>query len=231
VSRGTIVAIGGSGRPGGPLNRYFLGLTGKERPRICFLPTAVGDAADAIVTFYDAFPAELCERSHVTLFGVPRADIRGHLLGQDAIYVSGGNSANMLAVWRVHGVDAILREAWEAGIVLGGPSAGGLCWFEDAVTDSFGAELRRLGDGLGWLAGSFCPHYDSEPRRRPTLHALLRDGFPAGLAADDAAAIRFAGTELFEVVTDRLDGGAYRVELIDDEVRETPLEARRLDRV
>ena len=223
MSRRTIVAVGGSGRPGGPLNRYFLELTGKERPRICFLPTAIGDSTDGIVRFYDAFPGDLCERSHLSLFGVPRAGILEHLLSQDAIYVSGGNSANMLAVWRVHGVDAILREAWEAGVVLGGPSAGGLCWFEDAVTDSYGPELRRLGDGLGWLAGSFCPHYDGEPMRRPTLHRLLREDFPAGVAADDAVGVRYDGTELAEVVAERAGTGAYRVELVDGEVRETPL--------
>ena len=106
------------------------------------------------------------------VFGVPGAGIRERLLAQDAIYVSGGNTANMLAVWRVHGVDAALREAWERGIVLSGPSAGGLCWFEGGVTDSFGPELARLDDGLGFLPGSFCPHYDTEPERRPTYERL-----------------------------------------------------------
>jgi peptidase E len=223
LSARTILAMGGSGRSGGPLNRYFVGLTGKERPRICFLPTAVGDSTEGIVGFYALFPGELCQRSHLALFGVPRADVREHLLHQDAIYVSGGNSANMLAVWRVHGVDAILREAWESGIVVGGPSAGGLCWFEDAVTDSFGPELRRLGDGLGWLQGSFCPHYDTEPARRPTLHRLLAEGFPAGIAADDAVGVRYDGTQLAEVVSEAPAAGAYRLELVDGAVRETPL--------
>jgi peptidase E len=228
VSARTIVAAGGSGRPGGPLNRYLLGLAGGKRPRICFLPTALGDAAEGIARFYDAFPGELCERSHLTLFGVPRGDLRGHLLGQEVIYVSGGNSANMLAVWRVHGLDAVLREAWEAGIVLCGPSAGGLCWFEDAVTDSFGPELRPLGDGLGFLAGSFCPHYDTEPERRPTLHRLLAAGFPAGVAVDDGVGVRYDGTELAEVVAERPGAGACRVEVVDGAVRETPLDARPL---
>jgi dipeptidase E len=223
VREPTIVAVGGSGSVGGPLNRYLLGLAGKEQPRICFLPTAVGDSPVGIESFYERFPGNLCERSHLKLFGVPRADVREHLLAQDVIYVSGGNSANMLAVWRVHGVDRVLREAWEAGIVLCGPSAGGLCWFEDAVTDSFGPELRRLHDGLGFLEGSFCPHYDSEPQRRPTLYRLLAEGLPAAIAADDFVGVRFAGRELREVVSERPGAGAYCVELVDGEVRETPL--------
>jgi peptidase E len=224
LSGRTIVALGGSGAPGGPLNRYLLGLAGKERPRICFLPTAGGDSPVGIEAFYDRFPGELCERSHLKLFGIPRAGVREHLLDQDVLYVSGGNTANMLAVWRVHGVDAIMREAWEAGIVLCGPSAGGLCWFEDGVTDSFGPELRRLSDGLGFLAGSFCPHYDSEPDRRPTLHHLLAEQLPPAIAADDAVGVRYDGTELVEVVAERPGTGAYRVELVDGVVRETPLE-------
>jgi dipeptidase E len=144
------------------------------------------------------------------------------------IYVSGGNSANMLAVWRVHGVDAVLREAWDAGIVLCGPSAGGLCWFEGAVTDSFGPELALLDDGLGFLRGSFCPHYDGEPERRPTYERLIREGLVPGYAADDAVGVHFRGTELAEVVTEREGATAYRVELVEGEVRETSLKARLL---
>jgi dipeptidase E len=221
--------MGGSGEPAGPLARWFLGLTGRERPRVCFLPTAMGDADWAIVAFYERFPAALCEPSHVTLFGVPRADVRGHLLGQDAIYVSGGNTANMLAVWAVHGVDTALREAWGAGIVLGGPSAGGICWFETGITDSFGPELALLPRALGFLPGSFCPHYDGEPGRRPAYERQIREGaLPAGWAADDAVALHFEGTELVEVVTERDGATAYRVERRGGEVAETPLEARLL---
>jgi peptidase E len=135
----------------------------------------------------------------------------------------------MLAVWGVHGVDAVLREAWDAGIVLAGPSAGGLCWFECAVTDSFGPELVPLERALGFLPGSFCPHYDGEPERRPTYRRLVAKGFPGGIAADDCVGVRFAGTELAEVVTERPGATAYRVELAGGEVRETPLEARLLD--
>lgn len=188
----------------------------------------MGDHPGAVVLFYECFPASLCEPSHLELFGVPRAGIREHLLAQDAIFVSGGNTANMLAVWRVHGVDAALREAWEAGIVLAGPSAGGLCWFEGGVTDSFGPELAALEGALGFLAGSFCPHYDGEPERRPTYRRLIAAGFPAGIAADDGVGVHFVGTELGDVVTEREGATAYRVEQAMDEVRETPLQARLL---
>lgn len=159
---------------------------------------------------------------------MPRAGIREHLLAQDAIFVSGGNTANMLAVWRVHGVDAALREAWDEGIVLAGPSAGAICWFECGVTDSFGPELAPLEAALGFLAGSFCPHYDGEPERRPTYRRLVGAGFPAGIAADDGVGVRYAGTELAEVVAEREGATAYSVELVDSEVVETPFPARLL---
>jgi peptidase E len=226
-----IVAMGGSGERAGPLVRFFLGLTGRERPRVCFLPTAVGDSDAGITLFYWRFPSSICEPSHLKLFGVPVAGIREHLLAQDAIYVSGGNTANMLAVWRVHGVDAALREAWERGVVLGGPSAGGICWFEGGVTDSFGPELAPLHDGLRILSGSFCPHYDGEPERRPTYERLLGEGaLPPGYAADDGVGLHFRGTELAEVVTERREATAYRVErTAAGEVVTLPLSARLLD--
>ena len=138
--------------------------------------------------------------------------------------MSGGNTANMLAIWRVHGFDRILREAWEAGVVLTGGSAGMICWFEAAVTDSFGPQLEGLRDGLGFLPGSACPHYDGEERRRPRYRELVDGGFPAGIAADDGVAVRFEGSELAEVVTARPGATAYRVE----PGAETPLEARPL---
>jgi dipeptidase E len=220
-----IVAIGGAGfaAESEPLLDFVVGLTRAERPRICFLPTASGDSAEYVVAFYDAFTRRTCEPSHVGLFGKPvREQVRKHLLGQDAIYVSGGNTANMLAVWRLHGVDEALREAWERGVVLAGTSAGANCWFEASTTDSFGP-IGPLRDGLGFLGGSFCPHYDGEADRRPTYHRLIADGFPGGYAADENVAIHFAGTMFAEVVSGRAEAGAYRVELADGDVRETRL--------
>ena len=220
-----ILAMGGGPLPG--LCAHMLELTGKTDPRVCCLGQASGDTADTLVGFYDLFPSERCRPSHVSLFGIPRPDYREHLLAQDAIFVGGGNTANMLAIWRVHGLDLLLREVWEAGIVVGGVSAGAICWFDAGVTDSFRVELDCL-DCLGFLAGSCCPHYDGEAQRRPAYHRLVGEGAPAGLALDDGVAAVFAGTELSDVVTTRPEARAYRVEMVDGEVRETALDARPL---
>jgi len=190
---------------------FLLGLARSSRPRVCYLPTAGGEKAEWIVRFYEEFSARDCEPSYLTLFGMPEAPAK-HLASQDVIYVGGGNTANMLAIWRVHGIDRALREAWERGAVVGGMSAGANCWFEDSVTDSFGPTLRALGGGLGLLTGSFCPHYDGEPERRPAYTRLVREGvLAAGYAADDDAAFHFEGTELREVVSQREGARGYRV--------------------
>ena len=162
--------------------------------------------------------------TRLTFYPWPPANLRELALGHDAIFVCGGNTANMLAVWRVHGFDRILREAWEQGVVLFGSSAGMICWFEAGVTDSFGPQLEGMRDGLGFLPGSACPHYDGEERRRPVYTRLVRDGFPPGIALDDAAAARFAGTELAEVVASAPAAHGYRV----GPDGETPLDTRLL---
>jgi peptidase E len=190
-------------------------------PRVAFVPTASGDEDWQLVRFYESF-ARRAEASHVSFNPWPRADLREHVLAQDAIYVSGGNTANALAIWRVHGFDTVLREAWERGILLCGWSAGMICWFEAGVTDSFGPELAGMRDGLGFLPGSACPHYDGEERRRPVYRELVANGFPPGLAADDGAALHFVGTELHEVVAVGDGARAYRVE----PGVETPIEPR-----
>jgi dipeptidase E len=193
------------------LEDFWLGLTGAERPRVLVVPTAAGEDAGTTLTLF-AQLADRAELTYLSFFPWPPGDLRELALRQDAIYVTGGNTANALAIWRVHGFDAILREAWEAGIVLTGWSAGMICWFEAAVTDSFGPQLDGMHDGLGFLPGSACPHYDGEGERRPVYTRLVRDeGFPAGLAADDCVALRFDGTELAEVVTARDGSRAYRV--------------------
>jgi dipeptidase E len=228
-----IVACGGaifSDDGGERLQRFILSLAGTARPRVCFLPTATGDHPDAIARFYRAASRLDCRPSDLPLFHREVVDLRSFLLGQDVIWVAGGNTANMLAIWRVHGVDAILREAWEAGVVLGGASAGMNCWFEASVTDSFSmAELAPLEDGLGFLAGSACPHYDAEAERRPVYRRLVADGFPAGHAADDGVGIVFEGTQRVDVVTQREGAAAWWVSLgPDGAVSETLLEARAL---
>jgi dipeptidase E len=189
-------------------------------PRICIVPTANPDPV-RLLRLYDSF-AGRAEPSHLSFDPWPRADLAEHVLAQDAIYVAGGNTANALAIWRAHGLDAVLREAWQRGILLCGWSAGMICWFEAGVTDSFGPELRGMRDCLGFLPGSACPHYDGEELRRPVYRELVANGFPPGYAADDAAALLFEGTELREVVTLEPGSTAYRVE----PGSETPLEAR-----
>lgn len=218
--------MGGGGflaDPRSPLDDFLLALSPAPRPKVCLLPTPAGDSDRAIAAFFESFAARACEPSCLRLFGAPERPAE-RLAEQDVIYVSGGNTANALAVWRVHGVDAALRAAWERGAVVGGVSAGANCWFECSVTDSFGPALAPLRDGLGLLPGSFCPHYDGEERRRPVYRALVDGGFPAGYAAEDGVALRFAGLELVEVVTSVPGSRAYRVE----PGREEPLEARSL---
>lgn len=229
----TIVAMGGGGfsmEPDNPLlDDWMLSLVDAERPKVCFLPTASGDADGYIVGFYDAFVSREAQPRHLGLFDRKVDDLREFVLDQDIIYVGGGNTANMLAIWRAHGLDEILREAWQAGVVLAGLSAGSLCWYESGLTDSFGTELRPLDDGLGLLAGSHCPHYDGESQRSPTYEECVRTGqLPGGLAADDGAAVLYRGTELVEVVSSRPEARAYRVEKVGDELRTEVLEARYL---
>jgi peptidase E len=149
--------------------------------------------------------------THLSFYPWPPADLRALALAHDVILVGGGNTANMLAVWRVHGFDRVLREAWDTGVVLAGWSAGLICWFEAGVTDSFGPQLAGLHDGLGFLPGSACPHYDGEEERRPVYTQLVRDGFPAGIALDDAAGAYYAGTELEEIVASSPSAAGYRV--------------------
>ena len=237
-----IVALGGGGfsmeRDSTLLDDYVLSLIGAgrfggpseagARPRVCFLPTASGDADHYVVRFYRRF-APTCEASHVSLFrrdqgtGVEE-DLASHLLAQDLIYVGGGNVLSMLGAWRAHGLDAILRRAWRKGIVLCGPSAGSLCWFDQALSAFHGAP--RVVRGLGFLPYSNCVHYDAEPARRDEYHRFVADGMSAGYAVEDGVALHFRGTTVERVVTSRAGGSAFLVEADDGGyVRETPLPA------
>jgi len=221
-----IVGLGGGGDTPAQTMRLYehvLALTGKERPRLLYVPTAIGDSSDGIAMFFERF-ARRCEASVLKTFPWPPEDVRDVILAQDAVVVSGGNTANMLAIWRVHGIDAALRAAWERGVVLFGASAGMICWFEHGITDSFGPQLESM-DCLGWLPGSACPHYDGEERRRPRYRELVDGGLAEGIAADDGVGLHYVGTELHEVVTCRPNATAYRI----TRAGEDRLEARLLD--
>ncbi len=212
-----IVAMGGGGfsmEPDNPLlDEFVLSLARTPRPRVCFVPTAGGDNDGYVARFYRAFAALDCRPAELRLFEREVLDLESFVLAQDVIYVGGGNTASMLAVWRAHGLDQVLRRAWAGGVVMCGLSAGMNCWFRQSVTDSFGlARLAPLRDGLGLLPGSGCPHYDGEPLRRPTFRQLIAAGELAdGWAADDGAALVFTGDTLTDVVSSRPEAAAYRV--------------------
>jgi dipeptidase E len=227
-----ILALGGGGfsmEPGNTLlDDHALRLTGRKRPRVCFLPTASGDADHYVVRFYRNF-APRADASHLSLFrrdrspGAVEGDVRTHLLNQDLIYVGGGSIRSLIGTWRAHGIDDILAEAWAAGVVLCGLSAGSLCWFDEVITAFHGPPERVR--GLGLLPFSNCVHYDEEPERRDHFRDAIATGMPGGYGCQDGAALHFVGRELNEVVTSRPKAGAFRVEPIDGVVVETPLTA------
>jgi dipeptidase E len=227
-----IVTFGGGGfsmEAGNPLlDEFVLEMTGRSRPRVCFLPQASGDADHYIVRFYRAFPADRCEPSHLSLFRRVKCpgDLREYLLGQDLIYVGGGSITSLIGVWRAHGIDHILREAWERGIVLCGLSAGSLCWFAEGVSTFHGAPERV--EGLGFLPWSNTVHYSSEPERREAYHDLLLRGMQSGYAVDDGAALHFVGEELAQVVASRSTARAYRIEARAERILTTQLATRYL---
>lgn len=213
------------------LDDFLLSLVpGVESPRVCFLPTASGDADGYIQRFEDAFPAARARTSMLSLFRREHADLRSFVLAQDIVYVGGGNTANLLSLWRLHGLDKILIEALDAGVILAGLSAGMNCWFQASVTDSFDVdELQPLDDGLGLVTGSACPHYDGEENRRPTfLELVATKRIPGGYAADNGCALLFRDGVLAEVVSSRPGARAFHVHNANGVVTEDSLTARYL---
>lgn len=226
-----IVAIGGGVLPADhtdpALERYVVGLARRKNPSICLLPTATGDADRVIVRFYATCARLRCRPSHVPLFA-RTPHLAEVLLAQDVIFVGGGNTKSMLAVWHDWDLPAILRKAWRAGTVLAGASAGAICWFETGVTDSWADRLRTL-PGLGWLPGPCCPHYDSEADRRPSVHQMVRRGELRNvLALDDGVGAHYVGRRLLRTISARPEAGAYRVRLQGRQVVETRLNVTRL---
>jgi dipeptidase E len=227
-----IIAMGGGGFSMEPdnlaLDRYVLAQANVKRPAVCFLPTASGDADLYVLNFYKAFSTLDCQPAYLSLFRPPTADLEGYLLAQNVIYVGGGNTRNMLVLWREWGLDAILRKAYEAGIVLAGISAGANCWFEQCSTDSVPGALGVL-PGLGFLPGGFCPHYDGEAERRPSLHRfVLEDRIPPTYAAENSAAVHFVDERLVAALSSMPDAKVYRVAKVDGQVVEAALEMKYL---
>lgn len=223
------MALGGGGfsmEDSPLLDDYILSLVKKERPRVCFVPTASGDSDDYIVRFYERF-ARCAEATHLPLFRRKVRDLAAFAAEQDVFYVGGGNSLNMLAIWERHGFDRVLLNATTKGKVLAGVSAGSLCWFEAGITDALGPELAPI-RGLGLLQGSNCPHYDGEAARRPAYQKAIREGMTAGIACDDGVAAHYVDGTLQRVVSSRKTAKAYRVELVNGDVQEAVIEPENL---
>ncbi len=225
MAKEQIIALGGGGfsmEESHLLDDYILNVPGMNRPRICFVATASGDSENYIVRFYSRFNEKRCQPSHLELFRHDGRDLTAFAQSQDIIYVGGGNTANMLAIWKLHGFDLALKKALASGTVLAGLSAGSICWFQQGVTDSFGGELGSL-DGLGFLPGSHCPHYDGEANRRKAYHRLIGEGMKSGIAADDGAALHYINGKLTRLVSSRQNAGAYQVSLDNGEMTESTI--------
>lgn len=227
-----IIAMGGAALPAKLDNlllvRYFLGQTGKKNPKVCFIGAASGDAENYRLRFYAGFGRFPCRTSHLPLFARTPRDLESFVLGHDAIFVGGGNTRSMLAVWRDWGLDGCLRTAWERGVLLGGVSAGAICWFEQGLTDSVAGPLTAM-DCLGWLAGSCCPHYDGERLRRPAFRRLVASGRIAdGVAADDHAALHYVDDSLLRAVSGAPRARAWSVRKSGNRAIEKALPAKKL---
>lgn len=210
---------------------HALRISGKSRPRICFLSTATGDDAAGLMSCYGAAALEDLSAAHLQLFPMPNVeDVTAYLCSMDVIWVGGGSVANLLAIWRLHGVDEAMREAWESGVVLAGVSAGSLCWHVGGTTDSFGPQLRPVTNGLGFLPYGNGVHYDSEAQRRPLVQRLVAEGtIPLTFATDDGVGLHYVGTDLTEVVTETPGKSGWRIESDGaGGVTETALPARLL---
>ena len=223
-----IIAIGGAAFSAEPrnlaLDRYILDQSGKARPRVLLIPTARGDNSEYIAKFYAAYTTLDARPSHLPFFE-RTPGLRALVLSQDVIFVGGGNTKSMLAVWRDWGLPTLLEEAAAAGAVLGGVSAGAICWFDHGVTDSWAGRLQPL-ECMGWLRGSCCPHYDGEVERRPAYHDLLIKGeIEPGYAIEDGVAVHFRNGSRERVVTKKQGARAYYVSVDGGQVREESLDA------
>lgn len=220
---------------GGGFGTAFIGymaeLTGKPRPRICYLPTASADRESGIIRWYqNCAPLDVEPHHQESFISSYRQEQSWEdvFLSMDGIVVSGGNTLNQQAIWRAQGIDEVLREAWNQGVILGGASAGSLCWFEEGTTDSRPRELSRI-ECLGFIPGSHSPHYDAEEERRPTYHRLIETGvLGPGWACDNDAGILFEGVEPARFVATRRGAGVYYVEMVDGRIQERSFDVDRI---
>ena len=229
-----IVAMGGGGFSMEPRNKrldnYILSLSEKKKPKLWFLPTASGDAKGYINRFYNAFSKMKCIPVHLSLFKPNFTDLESFVLSQDILYVGGGNTRNLMVIWKEWGLDKILKKAYENGIILSGLSAGSICWFEDGITDPLNAPLYKL-KCLGLLKVSHCPHYDGEAKRKSAYYQLIKSGkSKPGYAADDGAALHFVNGKLKQVISSRPNAKAYKVTIEKQKISESPLPTIYLDK-
>jgi dipeptidase E len=222
-----IIALGGGGFSMEPdnslLDTYVLKQSNNHNPKICFIPTASGDSENYISRFYSFFQDQKCKPSHLSLFKPLTKDLEDFILDKDIIYVGGGNTKNLLALWKDWSLNIILEKAWNQGVILAGISAGSICWFDEGVTDSFGDGLEPI-KCLGFLKGSNCPHYDGELERRPAYHKFIHSGkIQAGIATDDGVAIHFIEQEISITVSSRPKAKAYKV-FMDDRIIEQEMD-------
>jgi peptidase E len=221
-----IFAVGGwkTSKEALPLMRFFIGLTGKQNPKVCLLPTASGDSAESIVAYYDVMNQLDCRPRHLRLFQPSRVDdFEAVLMDMDAIYVGGGNTLNMLAIWKAQGIDRVLQKALNKGIVLGGASAGMICWFEQGCSDFKPGKLSAL-DGLGWLPGSACPHYDLEKRRTAYADLVLAGDLKDGIACEDGVGALYENGKRTRVVSSLPKARAHALRRADGRMETSPLE-------
>lgn len=222
-----IIALGGGGfsmEPENPLlDLYILNQSNSEKPKVCFLGTASGDSEDYINRFYKSFEKLNCKPDHLSLFKPKVSKIQDFLLSQDIIYVGGGNTKNMMVLWKEWEINKILKKAYKKGIILSGVSAGAICWFEHGASDSIPQRLTRV-NGLGFIEGSTCPHYDGEEIRKPEYRRLLKgQKVKSGIALDDGAGIHFINEEIHKVISSRPNAKAYKLYRENKEIIEKEL--------
>ncbi len=228
-----VIAIGGGGfgrtQESNLIEQYILDQTSKKKPKICFIPTATGDLDPYVVNFYSVFTKLNCEPSHISFFK-RTIDLQAHIQKQDVIFVGGGNTKSMLAVWRNWGLDLILKDAYDRGVVMSGVSAGAICWFEAGLTDSWASDLKMM-QCMNFIPGNCAPHYDEEPERRPATKRFLENqsiDFMYGI--EGGAALHFIDEIPNSTIRFKKNKNAYKVTLDGKNINEIPYKTKDLEK-